>query len=69
MHRGYKYSKSTKKINHSMYVDIMKLFTKKRIGNSDTNNKNIQPRDRNGTYHQKCAMLRNKRRTRMGMIG
>ena len=36
-----------------MYMDDIKIFAKnkKRTGNPDTNNKNIQPGCRNGTWH------------------
>ena len=45
MHWGLQFTKSQEKINHLMYMDDIKLFSKneKRIGDSDTNNKNMQP--------------------------
>ena len=45
MGRGYKFTKSLKKINHLMYTDDVNVFAKneKRTGDLDTNNKNIQP--------------------------
>ena len=48
--RGYQFTKLQEKINHLMYMNDIKLFAKnkKRIGDSDSSNKNIQQRYRNG---------------------
>ena len=45
----YKFTKSQEKINHFMYMKAIKLFAKKRkrTGDFDKNNKNIQPGYRN----------------------
>ena len=41
-----------------MYIDDIKLFAKseKKNGDSDTNNKNIQPGYRNGICHEKMCL-------------
>ena len=43
MHRGLQIPKITRKVNHLIYMDNIKLFTKNKKRNPDTNNKNIQP--------------------------
>ena len=52
--KGYKYIHH-KKIYHLTYKDDIKMFAKKKhktkTGDSDTNNKNIQPRYRKGVWH------------------
>ena len=53
-------------------MDDIKLFAKKckRIGDYDTDNKNIQPGYRNGIWHRKkCAMIIMKSRKRHIMEG
>ena len=47
---GYKLSKSQEKINHLIYIDDMKPFSKKRkrIGNSNTHSENIQSGHKDG---------------------
>ena len=61
---NFKFTKSQENIHYHVYRDDIKLFTKneKRTGNSDTNNKNIQPGMEFG--REKCAMLIMKSRKR-----
>ena len=43
------------------YIKLVAKKKKKGIGNSDTNNKNIQPRYRNKIWHQKMCHAHNEK--------
>ena len=60
---GYKLIKSQEKINHLMYMGEVKLFAKmkKKITDSDINNKNKQPGYWNGIWHRKMCHAHNEK--------
>ena len=68
---GYKFTKLQEKIYHFMYMEDVKLFaithththtqTKRIIGESETNNKNIQLENRNGIWHIKVCYAHNEK--------
>ena len=62
---GYKLYKSQEKINHLMYLDNIKLFArkrKKRIGNLNTGNEDIQSEYRDRIWHRKMRHASNEKR-------